>query len=156
MRFGAEPGATNTVGWTFAGGTSVTKTGLTLTKGTTYYFSLKAVNGIGLESSATNSDGQCVKQNLNPADGVFGNVKVWPNPFVPKSGSPVRFVNLDTDATLKIYTLSGKLVSKLDGVGEITWDGKNTNQESIAPGLYIYVLSDNQGNKKSGKLAISK
>ena len=68
----------------------------------------------------------------------------------------MRFANLDTDATLKIYTLSGKLVSKLEGVGEITWDGKNTNQESIVPGLYIYVLSDKLGNKKSGKLAITK
>ena len=47
--------------WTSLGNvTTVTKTGLTLSVGQTYYFSVKAVNGAGLTGSVTNSDGQTV------------------------------------------------------------------------------------------------
>ena len=38
----------------------MTKTGLTLTVGQTYFFSVQAVNGVGLTGSATNSNGQTV------------------------------------------------------------------------------------------------
>ena len=52
-------GGTNVVNWTsLPNQTIVTKTGLSLTTGQTYYFSVKAVNGVGLVSSATNSNGR--------------------------------------------------------------------------------------------------
>ena len=58
---GTSAGGTQTVNWTSLGNvTTVTKTGLTLTSGQTYYFSVKAVNGAGLTGSATNSNGQTV------------------------------------------------------------------------------------------------
>jgi hypothetical protein len=58
---GTSAGGTQTVNWTSLGNvTTVTKTGLTLTVGQTYYFSVKAVNGAGLTGSATNSNGQTV------------------------------------------------------------------------------------------------
>ena len=46
--------------------TTVTKTGLTLTNGQTYFFSVKAVNGAGLTSSATNSNGQTIVIDTTP------------------------------------------------------------------------------------------
>ena len=49
---GTTAGGTQTVNWTSLGNvTTVTKTGLTLTVGQTYYFSVRAVNGAGLNSS---------------------------------------------------------------------------------------------------------
>ena len=58
---GTTAGGTQTVNWTSLGNvTTVTKTGLTLTVGQTYYFSVQAVNGVGLTGSATNSNGQTV------------------------------------------------------------------------------------------------
>ena len=58
---GTTVGGTQTVNWTSLGNvTTVTKTGLTLTVGQTYYFSVQAVNGAGLTGSATNSNGQTV------------------------------------------------------------------------------------------------
>ena len=58
---GTSAGGTQTVNWTSLGNvTTVTKTGLTLSVGQTYYFSVKAVNGAGLTGSATNSNGQTV------------------------------------------------------------------------------------------------
>jgi hypothetical protein len=51
---------TGLIGWTTLGNVlTVTETGLTLTVGTTYYFSVKAQSAGGT-CSATNSDGQCV------------------------------------------------------------------------------------------------
>jgi hypothetical protein len=87
----------------------------------------------------------------------FGNVKAYPNPFVPTTGNPMRFTDLSTRAEVKVYTLSGKLVRSLsESGGEATWNGKNTDEQSIAPGIYLYVIRDSQKNKKTGKIAISK
>jgi hypothetical protein len=58
---GTTAGGTQTVNWTSLGNvTTVTKTGLSLTVGQTYYFGVRAVNGAGLTGSATNSNGQTV------------------------------------------------------------------------------------------------
>jgi hypothetical protein len=58
---GTTAGGAQTVNWTSLGNvTTVTKTGLTLTNGQTYYFSVRAVNGAGLTGAATNSNGQTV------------------------------------------------------------------------------------------------
>ncbi|OGS27734.1 MAG: hypothetical protein A2297_00305 [Elusimicrobia bacterium RIFOXYB2_FULL_48_7] len=58
---GTSPSSTNTSGWATIGNVlTITKTGLSLTVGTTYYFSVKAVNGSTLESNATNSNGVVV------------------------------------------------------------------------------------------------
>ncbi|MFH1260123.1 MAG: FG-GAP-like repeat-containing protein [Elusimicrobiota bacterium] len=68
---GTKPGGCNVVGWTSAKlATSVTRSGLRLTAGTTYYFAVRAVNGAGLQSVSTNSNGQIVLVNSFPATGT--------------------------------------------------------------------------------------
>ncbi|OGS24907.1 MAG: hypothetical protein A2297_03665 [Elusimicrobia bacterium RIFOXYB2_FULL_48_7] len=59
---GTTAGGTNTAGWTTLGYNyySVTRSTLALVAGTTYYFSVKAVNGNNLTSAAVNSNGQYV------------------------------------------------------------------------------------------------
>ena len=55
---GNTSGGTEIVDWTSTGTTAeVTRTGLTLTAGQTYYFTVKAQNGAGDNSTAGNSDG---------------------------------------------------------------------------------------------------
>lgn len=55
---GTTPGGTNIRGWTSSGtGTSVTTTGLTLSAGSTYYIAVKALNGAGVWSEPSVSDG---------------------------------------------------------------------------------------------------
>jgi hypothetical protein len=62
---GTTPGGTNVAGWTNNGlSQSATKTGLSLTNGQTYYFTVKAVNGVGLYSAVTNSSGQTVNNTI--------------------------------------------------------------------------------------------
>ena len=58
---GTSAGGTQTVNWTtFGNVTTVTNTGLSLTNGQTYYFSVYAVDNQGLAGNATNSNGQTV------------------------------------------------------------------------------------------------
>ncbi len=58
---GTTVGGIDIVGWTSTGTTTeVTKAGLSLTDGTTYYFSVKARNGAGAWSTAGDSDGIAV------------------------------------------------------------------------------------------------
>jgi hypothetical protein len=55
---GTSAGGTQTVNWTDAGNTTcITATGLTLSDGQIYYFSVKAENGAGLPGTAANSNG---------------------------------------------------------------------------------------------------
>lgn len=66
---GTAPGSTDVLNWTkvpYTGPvTSVTKAGLRLSVGKTYYFSVKAVNGKGLVGSITTSKGQRVVSDGN-------------------------------------------------------------------------------------------
>ncbi|MBN2407127.1 MAG: T9SS type A sorting domain-containing protein [Elusimicrobia bacterium] len=74
----------------------------------------------------------------------LGGVLVFPNPYDPDVGSLV-FDNLTSDATVKIYTISGTLVKELDDTdanGRCEWDGKNDAGETAASGVYIaYIKS---------------
>lgn len=59
---GTSSGGTDVVGWTSVGtNSSVTKTGLTLSEGATYFMSVKALNGAGLWSIVGSSDGITVE-----------------------------------------------------------------------------------------------
>ena len=74
----------------------------------------------------------------------------YPNPFNPETWIPYHLAK-NTDVTLYIYAMNGTLVRTL-AIGHQTegvyqsrshaayWDGKNTLGESVASGVYFYVL----------------
>jgi hypothetical protein len=73
---GTTSGGTDVVNWTTVGtATSVTRTGLNLTGGTTYYFSVKAKNGQGLWSSVGTSNGIMAEEETTSGGG--GGIPVW-------------------------------------------------------------------------------
>jgi hypothetical protein len=113
---GTTAGGTETTGWTStADGTvrSVTKTGLTLTIGTTYYFTVKAENGVGLQSNPASSDGQWVKELIgaNPALSWTGETNYSSDGLNPESGFVfsttftyrVKYTDADNDAPKPAY-----------------------------------------------------
>jgi hypothetical protein len=81
---GTTAGGTNITNWTNNGtSTSVTQTGLTLTAGQTYYFSIKSEDGAGLQSPVYNTDdGQVVVSitGIQDRDNLF-SLQAYPNPF---------------------------------------------------------------------------
>jgi hypothetical protein len=84
-------------------------------------------------------------------------VRVYPNPFEPAKAKDglVKFMNIDDDtATIRIYTITGELVTTLDSPNQehgytdedgktfwgITWDGENDYGRPVASGVYFCVI----------------
>ncbi len=88
----------------------------------------------------------------------FSFFKVYPNPYNVSFSSGITFDFLTEDSKIKIYTLNGQLIKeiKVKDEGRVTWDIKNEQGKKIASGIYIYVIVDEKGDKKSGKIAIVK
>jgi len=94
-----------------------------------------------------------VKQMRNDLD----NLIVYPGIFLPGAGENIKVIGFPNRSRLIVYTLSGKKVHVSDmvnGGGEITWNGRCQNGRYPSADLYIYMVKDEKGNKKAGKLLI--
>jgi PKD repeat protein/N-acetyl-anhydromuramyl-L-alanine amidase AmpD len=102
---GTSPGATDVLNWTDNYWyDTVRVTGLSLSYGTTYYFSVKAENGAGLMSNVTSSNGQLLQAPSNPpiANFISGNTFVC-------AGSGITFQNISLDASTYQWIFQGGL-----------------------------------------------
>jgi subtilisin family serine protease len=76
---GSGPGDVDVINWTSVGAsTGVTRTGLSLTNGMSYYFTVKARNGVGTWSSAGNSDGITIDSACVPTPTPTGTATPTP------------------------------------------------------------------------------
>jgi hypothetical protein len=90
-------------------------------------------------------------------------VQIYPNPWRADKHAAhptVTFANLPSGSTMKIFTASGHLVRTLGGqslrLGTMTWDLTNDSGDKVASGIYLYLITDSQGDKVKGKLAVIK
>ncbi len=89
-------------------------------------------------------------------------VKAFPNPFKPSVHGSVQIVNLPEDSmpagttNCRIYDSAGMLVAKLteNPFSRFEWNGKSNSGKDCASGIYFYVVTDDKGNTKRGKLAL--
>lgn len=82
---------------------------------------------------------------------------VYPNPFDPAQGhTKVTFEALTEDVTIRIFTLSGELVRKVELPFQYRWDWdlRNEQNEEVARGIYLGVVTNAAGEKKIVKLAV--
>ena len=97
---------------------------------------------------------------LVPPFGLLKDLKVYPSPFDSSRGhTQINFTELTADARIRIFTLAGKLVvdsGPLREQGTWVWDVKNREGEKVARGIYIYLATNSQGEKKIGKIAVVK
>ena len=95
----------------------------------------------------------------------LSNVGVVPNPYRVNSGfketehfRQIRFTNLPSQCTIKIFTLTGEKVSIIDHdneeSGNAWWDMRTINNQEIAPGLYIFHVEAPQNDSYIGKFAV--
>jgi flagellar hook capping protein FlgD/Big-like domain-containing protein len=109
---------------------------------------------------------------MGSADSDASNVFVFPTPWRPhgpnagdgpgqtgtESGG-ITFSNLPSECTIKIYTISGKLVrqiqhSDLAGpVAQQVWDGNTSGGEHAASGVYLWRV-ESSADSKNGKLIV--
>ena len=89
----------------------------------------------------------------------------YPNPFNPETWIPFE-LNQDSDVSLAIYDMAGRLVRRLD-IGfqkagtylqrdrAIYWDGRTQSGEQVASGTYFYTLKT-EGYVSTQKMIILK
>ncbi len=106
--------------------------------------------------------------NYAPAQ-TLTNIRVYPNPYIMYSNSisgkiydptdelsGIIFDNLTENVTIKIFSLTGEIVRILtsNGNSKIQWDVRNQDGFIVNSGIYIYIIENNKGERKTGKLAI--
>jgi len=85
--------------------------------------------------------------------------QVYPNPWRSDkhAGKNITFDGLTTGTDIKIFTVSSHKVAELHSDGpSVLWDLSNDSGDKVASGVYLYVITDNAGDKAKGKLAIIK
>jgi ligand-binding sensor domain-containing protein len=76
----------------------------------------------------------------------------YPNPLLPQHPRRVVFTHVPLGARIRIYSLSGRLLSELNSA---VWDVKDDTGQDVASGIYLYqIIYENTA--KVGKLAIVK
>jgi len=98
-------------------------------------------------------------QNITLVDAAGSLIRVYPNPWrSDRPGTPdhITFTNLAPNSTVKIFTIAGHHVVTLPPVagGSTPWNLKNQNGDAVASGLYLYLITDPQGHKTRGKVAV--
>lgn len=95
------------------------------------------------------------------------NVLNYPNPF--QSSTTFTFVvNQPCQATIKVFTIGGRLIQTIDnvagaaGLNQVYWDGRDRDNDVLANGVYLYkiAVSATEGGKTLkdeyvGKLVIA-
>jgi hypothetical protein len=98
----------------------------------------------------------------------LGKISVYPNPFKPNSGLGHTHITFGSKrdisrrltryATIRIYDVAGDLIKTLEVVpadkGQKVWNVRNEAGKEVASGVYIYLITNPQGEKCIGKLAI--
>ena len=102
-----------------------------------------------LDESAAAPSGQSERLSASPMETSL--LPNYPNPFNPETWIPYRLAK-SADVSVSIYTTDGKLIRKLtlghlpagiygDKSRAAYWDGKNTQGEPVASGVYFYTLT---------------
>lgn len=129
-----------------------------------YSFSARGSNpvpGISLAAATTTPASY-------PQTGTFdlSNVHTVPDPYyvtnaleITPSNKVLKFVNLPSQAIVRIYSVSGVLVQVLthndpQGGGELDWDLRNRSSQFVASGVYFYHVEAANGQTKVGRFTV--
>ncbi|MEW6619243.1 MAG: right-handed parallel beta-helix repeat-containing protein, partial [bacterium] len=94
--------------------------------------------------------------NGYPAD--LTGAYVYPN---PTDGSKLVFAGLTQNVRIRVFTVAGEEVFEIDIVepnipepGKWRWNCRGSQGQRLASGIYIYLITNELGQKKVGKLGI--
>ncbi len=97
--------------------------------------------------------------NLVPLSDRFIEVKAYPNPLIVGVGAADKITLNGLPNTgmidIKIYNIAGELVrdESVSAVGHWNWNARNNDNEPVASGIYIYLMT-NEKDKVVGKIAV--
>ncbi|MFQ6008253.1 MAG: hypothetical protein ACE5K8_04800 [Candidatus Zixiibacteriota bacterium] len=76
----------------------------------------------------------------------------FPNPFVIRSDSDSLRFNFSKSGTVRLFTIAGELVAEFPV--NTPWNGRNQKGEKVVSGVYLYILTDTDGNVGRGKVLV--
>jgi hypothetical protein len=84
-------------------------------------------------------------------------ILIYPNPVGPNHNGPIVIKNLVNNALVKITDINGRLMASSRALGGQTiWNGRDTNQQKVASGIYLVFVRDETGKEKAvGKILIT-
>ena len=121
-----------------------------LIDGEIYYWRVRVMDSSGAERLSDETFKFFVKT------GKLNMIKVYPNPV--KGGDKITFENIVTGTTIKIFNISGELISSLrenDEDGILIWNLKNKSGNKGSSGVYIFQI-EYAGNIRIVKAAVIK
>ncbi len=112
-------------------------------------------------SFATKNGGSTLSGGAaGPPASTLDNAHAFPNPYKPNSNighTDVIFTNLTAGAKVQIFTVAGEPVYSKDtpaGTNQLHWTAINDDGSLVASGVYYFLITDNAGHKKTGKVAV--
>jgi hypothetical protein len=95
--------------------------------------------------------------SIKPVDS-FSGLSIYPSPFVISDGTQLVTIDgLIKDSEIKILTIAGKLIRRLETPGGriAFWDGRDDEGNLVNTGVYIVVAFDREANNvETGKIAV--
>jgi hypothetical protein len=96
---------------------------------------------------------------LPPLPLNLAQVKVFPNPLNLRSANTpmFNFANIPASAQIRIFTVSGHWVRNIESPnGVANWDLTNNSGQPVASGVYLYIVTDSQGDSQRGVIALAR
>ena len=131
--------------------------------GETKFYAVTSVDNLGKQSGRTNFTEHTKKI---AAVAVMDEVHAVPNPLVIKSGftgigedDKIGFYGLPKRATIRIYNFGGQLVETIEHDEDSIdrpWFQVTRNNQEIASGVYLFVVTTPDGDVATGKFIVVK
>jgi len=93
-----------------------------------------------------------LRPDLGQANFDIATVTAFPNPFVITFGTERLRFNFSGVAEVRVFTETGELVWV--GQSNVGWDGRNQSGAGVASGVYLFVLSAENGESGIGKILL--
>ncbi|RMD93538.1 MAG: T9SS C-terminal target domain-containing protein [Calditrichaeota bacterium] len=125
------------------------------------FYAVTSVDEHGNESGKTNITEH--RKNVRSVE-KLGKVYAVPNPFYVKSGfegndNKIGFYGLPEKCTIRIFSYSGQHIATIehnDPVFSTEWFQITRNDQDIASGIYLYVVTTPSGERSTGKFIVVK
>jgi sugar lactone lactonase YvrE len=88
---------------------------------------------------------------------AYGELLIYPNPFVLPAAAPVTIDGLVSGSSLKLFSIDGALVRELGTPGGRIgfWDGRDEAGNDVGTGVYLVVAYEENGTETArGKIAV--
>ncbi|MFO8028692.1 MAG: gliding motility-associated C-terminal domain-containing protein [Cyclonatronaceae bacterium] len=94
------------------------------------------------------------------------DIRIGPNPFTPNNDGFNDFVIFDFSGTgnvasaymIIIFDMNGRRIRTLqagNGVAEVTWDGRDSNGNTLKPGVYLYIIERSRDVVRRGSITLA-